>query len=512
MRKTYRGKLPDADKRGYVRPEIGGHRFTVGNVRTDSQGEMKRRRDAVADLFELQCRQTGEDRLVEPFLGFAKKLASGQRLKLSVSDYARANVGQASEEAQALAAFREMGLDIVADDPLTIAKGEAELKSLIDEKVRSEIAKALANVGSRFQSYPQGLVGSLQTKLPTDPENLETRTFFEAIDAYRKHLLKTGKRQDNGKPSPSVQNYLDTARRLKKSMDDRPMWEIDRTKLDEMFAYWRNRPVSSKTGKPIASDTAKHLMDTLWSILTWIDEEDGWKWSLPNGAKRIRRSPEQIDSDRKKLKSRRITANTYSPEQLAIIASKLDRFGKMILGISVNCAMQPAEVDLVNELNTAGLNLVKRDYLGPPNAKRAKRILVGYGAEGARVHDEEVFVTLENNRLRPRYKTSLGALPFKLVGLIDSTTEDGVNFHARPEADDTETLAGMSGGVVIDLFTNKAIRDYAFVGVQSTQHTINKRGREFVTKVKFTSAEIVLEMADEFAAEVLETLRQNQPE
>jgi hypothetical protein len=281
---------------------------------------------------------------MEPFLGFAKKLASGQRLKLGVSDYARTNVGQASEEAQGLAMFREMGLDIVPDDPVTMAKGEAELKKLIDEKVRSALAEAMTSVEQRFESFPQSLVGSLQTKLPNDPENLETRTFFDAIDAYRKHLLKTGKRQENGNPSPSVQNYVDTARRFKKTMDDLPVWEIDRTKLDEMFGHWRNRPVSSKTGKRIASDTAKHLMDTLWSVLTWIDEADNWKWSLPNGAKRIRRTPEQIDSDRKKLRTRRISASTYTPEQLAVIASKLDRFGKMILGIAVNCAMQPAEV------------------------------------------------------------------------------------------------------------------------------------------------------------------------
>jgi hypothetical protein len=344
MPKTYRGKLPKPDNRGYVRPEIGDKRFTVGNVRSESQGEMERRRDAVCDLFDLQCQQSGESRWMEPFHGFAKKLASGQRLKLGVSDYARTNAGQASEEAQGLAMFREMGLDIVPDDPLAIAKGEAELKKMIDEKLRSALAEAMATVEKRFESFPQSLVSSLQTKLPTDPENLETRTFFNAIDAYRKHLLKTGKRQENGKPSPSVQNYVDTARRFKKTMDDLPVWEIDRTKLDEMFAYWRNRPVSSKTGKPIASDTAKHLMDTLWSVLTWIDEADDWKWSLPNGAKRIRRAPEQIDSDRGKLRTRRISASTYTPEQLAIIASKLDRFGKMILGISVNCAMQPAEV------------------------------------------------------------------------------------------------------------------------------------------------------------------------
>ena len=55
--KTYRGKLPKPDKRGYVRPEIGDNRFTVGNVRSDSQGEMERRRDAVADPFFCYMRQ-----------------------------------------------------------------------------------------------------------------------------------------------------------------------------------------------------------------------------------------------------------------------------------------------------------------------------------------------------------------------------------------------------------------------------------------------------------------------
>lgn len=35
-------KLPYPDKRGYVRPEIGDKRFTIGHIERDSQGEMKR--------------------------------------------------------------------------------------------------------------------------------------------------------------------------------------------------------------------------------------------------------------------------------------------------------------------------------------------------------------------------------------------------------------------------------------------------------------------------------------
>ena len=177
--------------------------------------------------------------------------------------------------------------------------------------------------------------------------------------------------------------------------------------------------------------------------------------------------------------------------------------------LNLDIAFMCIAPDLVNELRTAGLNLVKRDCIGPPNAKRAKRILVGFGADGARLHDEEMFVTVENNSIRPRYRTSLGALPFKLIGLRDWTTDDDINFHARPESEETKSLAGMSGGVVIDLFDHAAIRDYALVGVQSTQHTVSKRGLEVVTKVKFTSGPVVLTMVDEYAKDFLENLRRN---
>jgi hypothetical protein len=90
-----------------------------------------------------------------------------------------------------------------------------------------------------------------------------------------------------------------------------------------------------------------------------------------------------------------------------------------------------------------------------------------------------------------------------MVGLRDSTTEDGVNYHAIPESDDVPTVAGLSGGIVIDVFVNQPIRNYAWVGVQSSQHTIVKEGREVVTKVKFTSSAAVAEMADRYASDIL---------
>ena len=190
MGKSYRGKLPKPDRNGDVRPEVGGKRFTVGNVRNVSTGEMERRLDAVRDLFDRQSDYHKIDYWSAFLLPFAKKIATGERLTLHVSSQARHNNGQASEEAQGLQMLRDLGLDVVPDDPAVIASGEMELKSWIDSSVRDAVAKAVAGVNERLNdSFPPALVERLSFTPPDDPSSLETRTFHQAIDAYRDYRL-----------------------------------------------------------------------------------------------------------------------------------------------------------------------------------------------------------------------------------------------------------------------------------------------------------------------------------
>ena len=49
------------------------------------------------------------------------------------------------------------------------------------------------------------------------------------------------------------------------------------------------------------------------------------------------------EGDRKKRRTRRIKGMTYSSSELPIIAMELDKFEKLILVVSINCGMQPAE-------------------------------------------------------------------------------------------------------------------------------------------------------------------------
>ena len=118
---------------------------------------------------------------------------------------------------------------------------------------------------------------------------------------------------------------------------------MDKPKLKAIVAKWKNRPISASTGERISHPHAKHMLDGLWAALTFVDESPNWKWSFPPGTRCIRRTPIRLDSDRKKSRARRIAGMTYSPEQLALIARQLKPLGKMVLGLGLNCAMQPAE-------------------------------------------------------------------------------------------------------------------------------------------------------------------------
>jgi hypothetical protein len=134
-KRTNRGRLPNPDRRGYARPEVGGKRFIVGNIKDVGTAEMERRLADLRNLFERQCQYHEIDHWAGSVLPHAKKLAAGERLVLRVSDYARNSDGQASEEAQHLHELRELGLDIVPDDPCVITRGEKELKQLVDSTV-----------------------------------------------------------------------------------------------------------------------------------------------------------------------------------------------------------------------------------------------------------------------------------------------------------------------------------------------------------------------------------------
>ncbi len=186
---------------------------------------------------------------------FAMQLAAGEKLTLEVSDFARKSSGQALEEALMLDQLKSLGTDPLVSDLKTIMVGEQQLQRFIQDEVRRAVEKALAEASQRM-GMSEGLSQRLTATLP-DPAMAEVRTFHEALKAYCQNVETTGKRQDNGKLAPSPCNYLRWAKQLQAETLDFPLWELDKTRLEEIVAHYRNRPKSSSTGNRISRGLRK---------------------------------------------------------------------------------------------------------------------------------------------------------------------------------------------------------------------------------------------------------------
>jgi hypothetical protein len=339
-RAIYRGKLPKPTSRGDVRPEIAGKRFTVGNVNDTTQTQMMIRLNTLRDVFEAQVKMFQIDHWDKWLIPFAQEYGRTGVIVYRVHPSASKIPGLAIEGVTAFEMLKSLGLPVETPDDTTLDTGASRLQRMFDQQITLAIGNAVADIKGLK------LAPSLQDRLSVETNGSDHRTLHEALTSYQKHIKKNGKKMDNGQLASSPSNYIKWVNKLKSVHDDVPLIRLDKARLEELIAYWRNREYRYQAkGKetPIGKDYASHIMQSLWSALHWLSDEPSWKWTIPTGSTKIDRSINSLDSDRKKRQTRRIQGTIYSPHQLAMIAERLDRFGKMHLGLSVNCGMQPAE-------------------------------------------------------------------------------------------------------------------------------------------------------------------------
>ena len=355
-RGIYRGGLPKPDPSGAWRPYVGKYRngkparFTIGNRRDISEGEARRRLESVRDLFDKQCEKLGLTHWHGDVLETARQIAAGQpgTIQFEKGDggfHLSRAFGRVAEKytgVDPVRAFEDEELarlvfatGVPPDDPEHYRKVISALSELVRTHVQSAVAKITGRMTEKFGP-------AVVEKVPSDPLDSETRTFHEALKAYRDHIEKTGDRNEWQKLKSYPLRCQDRARWLESAHADFPVFQLDLARMEELVAHWRNRPETA-LGKRCSLDHSRHMIDELFRVFSWLDNQPDWKWDMPKGAKQIKRKTVPLEQDFAAKRVRRITATTYTPEQLAIIAKRLDRCGKMMLGLAVNCGMGPAE-------------------------------------------------------------------------------------------------------------------------------------------------------------------------
>ena len=340
MTTTYRGKLPKPTSRGDVRPEIAGVRFTVGNVADTTETQLRHRLDTLRDVFARQAEHLQIDYWAKWILPYAQEFGRTGRVRYQLHEMVKEYVELAAGCANAFEMLCYFGLPVETEDHEVLDTGVRFLQRKIDGQIQHAIAKAVAEIKD------VNFVPNMEERLSTEPQGDEHRSFHQALTGYQSHVKTTGKKKENGQLADSPSNYITWVDKLKSIHNDFPLFRLDKARMEELTAYWRNREyrykIKSKENS-IGKNYADHIMQALWSALQWLSDEPSWKWSMPPGAHKIDRKIIALDSDRKQRQARRIQGTIYTPQQLGMIGERLDTLGKMILGISVNCGMQPAE-------------------------------------------------------------------------------------------------------------------------------------------------------------------------
>lgn len=192
----------------------------------------------------------------------------------------------------------------------------------------------------RTDSFYQDLKRSfVVTEKREVPDKVIAGTFYEAIDAYIADIHKNGEKLSDRKLKPSQRKRVQYAEKLKEHSDC-SLSQLNYDKCNELFAYWRNRPIG-KRGTQLKKSSAKHQIDELARLFKWLDSSSQFAWEKPRKFENL--SKKIVTTEEDHSTASLVTKNSYSPEQLSKLYKAGDSFEQLLLLVGLNCAFGAAE-------------------------------------------------------------------------------------------------------------------------------------------------------------------------
>lgn len=166
-------------------------------------------------------------------------------------------------------------------------------------------------------------------------------TFHEALSAYEAKFVRDSARTDSGALKASTRKRQTYVKAFKTTHADLPISSIDEDRMSELFAHWKNRPLT-KSGKRCSKAWSKHTTMELWRFFTqFLDGDKQFHWTLPRNAHKINRRIEKLNSD-KKVSA--VVKEVYSPAELGKLNAHPTDWERLALYLGVNCGMGASEL------------------------------------------------------------------------------------------------------------------------------------------------------------------------
>jgi len=315
------GKAPT--RSGQLRPK----KFTLGRDPQRAELANLRLQQLWNDIERYQ-RGTllgGEPAWTDLTLTFADAIRKGQRIQLPVRLLAAGDTR--TGPAEGLYWVRQAYPSIVdlLDVPDTPSLTEARTAAAEQAEAMSEAAKTFAEIAEQ----PQAAVGTAVT-------------VHEAIDACADHVRQT--RINGGSVSEWGRKHAESIERLKRSMADVPLDELDFDAIEQAKQYWAARPKSRKTNRPIAIETVRGQMKALRRLVQFLHRSSRYDWVQPPAVEEALRLNYQNLQTRDEIARLKDGVQVWTIEELTKLYGYARDRERVLMLFGLNCGFSHAEI------------------------------------------------------------------------------------------------------------------------------------------------------------------------
>lgn len=160
-------------------------------------------------------------------------------------------------------------------------------------------------------------------------------TLHQAMDCFIEWIKKDYFDVEEGHVNDNGMTKIKQVVALKEYLSDIPLSDLGYQAVDELFSTLRQRPVSKRTGSPLKAKTCKNYIGELKRFLEWLDSGDEFAWQLPAKFNRIKRQPNELESD---IDAEAADIFTFTVEHCRTLYRYAGPFDRLCIILGLNCA------------------------------------------------------------------------------------------------------------------------------------------------------------------------------
>ena len=162
-----------------------------------------------------------------------------------------------------------------------------------------------------------------------------------AMKAYIEWIKKDYFRPELGRITDHGRTITRQVETLMGRHEDKPLSTLDEATVEEMFRYWRQRPIRKGTTRPISKKSAENYIGELKRFFRWLHKCNDFDWRKPENFDEIKTKVDAAPGDKQR---KLVQVDTFSLDELRLLNEYATPLERVFLLLGLNCGFGLAEI------------------------------------------------------------------------------------------------------------------------------------------------------------------------